>query len=187
MAVTRSAFARWTVPLVGAVLLAACTGSTSASTADTASATGTTSAATTTTAAAPATTTASLSAQDTAWVQGIESLGNRLNKAVTDVGSNPSEKTLRALADQLRTCTPDLAKLGAPTERLQPVSDLAKQGCAKYDEAATCYAKAASLRVGGSLTDLRKQLSCATSAALQAGKLLADADVKGLQALAAGS
>lgn len=186
MAVTTSARpARWLVPLAGAVLVAACTGSTPAPTAATTSPTGTTPAATTTVPAATTTTATTpgagpLSTEDLAFLQGVDALANRLTKAVTDAPSNMNEATLRSLADQLRTCTPELADLGAPTDQLKPVDDLVKQACAKYDEAAACFDKAAGIRLGGSVADVRKQLGCATSATVTAGKLLADAGVKGI-------
>jgi hypothetical protein len=38
-------------------------------------------------------------------------------------------------------------RLGAPTQRLQPVYKLARSGCAQDDKAATCFATAASIGI----------------------------------------
>ena len=52
---------------------------------------------------------------------------------------------MRALEDGMRGCTRELARLGVPSDRLQPVYKLAQKGCAQYDKAAECFATAAEI------------------------------------------
>jgi hypothetical protein len=140
-----------------------------------------------TTAVATTASSGPLTADELVWLQGVGSLGKKMTKAVTDGPSNMTETSMRSLAKKLSVCTPELTKLGAATDRLQPVNALAKQGCAKYAEAAKCFAQAASIRVlgSGSLEKVKKQLDCAAGATGKGGELLANAEVKGLEIQAA--
>jgi hypothetical protein len=122
-----------------------------------------------------------LTAGELVWLQGIAALGKKMTKAVTDAPSNMTETSMRSLAGKFRSCTPERAKLGAPTDRLKAVDVLAERGCAKYAEAAACFTRAASIHVvgSGSLEKVKKQLDCAAAATGKAGELLADAELKG--------
>jgi len=51
--------------------------------------------------------------------------------------------TMVALGSALGECSRELARIGSPTERLQPVHALVAQACAQYDEGAQCLDTAA--------------------------------------------
>jgi hypothetical protein len=76
---------------------------------------------------------------ETAWMKGTDKLARRMEDAVG--GSvTVTTKWLHSTARQLGTCSAVLSQVGPATDRLQPVLMLAKQGCAKYEEAAKCFA-----------------------------------------------
>jgi hypothetical protein len=79
----------------------------------------------------------------------------------------------------------ELARLGSPSDRLQPVYDLAQKGCAQYDESAACFATAAEIGapVAGTSEERKFQdaIDCGFAAPGKGSKLLADAEIKGFE------
>jgi hypothetical protein len=141
--------------------------------------------ATTTTAAATTTTAGSLTGEELVWLEGIRKLHTKSDKVLSDAPSNMTPSALGTLATKMRGCSRELARLGAPTERLQPVHKLAKSGCAHYDKAATCFATAASIGIpiAGTSQERRfnQALDCGFAAPGKGSLLLAEAEAKGFE------
>ncbi|HEU4489923.1 MAG TPA: hypothetical protein VFR74_03545, partial [Jiangellales bacterium] len=56
---------------------------------------------------------------------------------------NLTRAMMVALGSALGECSRELARIGSPTERLQPVHAIVAQACAQYDEGAQCFDTAA--------------------------------------------
>lgn len=144
-----------------------------------------TSLATTTTAAATTTTAGSLTGQELAWLEGIGKLHKKTDKVLTEAPSNMTPSAMGTLATKMRGCSRELARLGDPTERLQPVQTLAKRGCAQYDKAARCFATAAGIGIPIAGTSqerrLNQALDCGFTAPGKGSALLAEAEAKGFE------
>jgi hypothetical protein len=167
--------------VVVALLVAGCAGKEAATTATSPPST----AASATTAPATTTTSASMTGAELVWLEGIGKLHTKIDKVLTDAPSNMTASTMGTLSSKLRGCSRDLARLGAPTDRLQPVYKLAKSGCAQYDKAAKCFATAASIGapVAGTAQEkaFNQALECGFAAPGNGSKLLADAEGKGFE------
>ena len=104
----------------------------------------------------------------------------KMNKVfVTAHRTTPA--TLRSLANQARGCSRELARLGAPSARLQSVEALVRQAWREYDKGAKCFEDAARLGTPSSSSEARKleqQIKCGFAAAETGGKLLAEAQIK---------
>lgn len=89
------------------------------------------------------------------------------------------------LATQLAGCASALERLGSPTDRLQPVRQLAEQACAQYDKAAKCFTTAANLGivVGGSADDQKQTeaIHCGFTVPGEGSKLFAEAEGKAFE------
>ena len=116
----------------------------------------------------------------------LEAINGLLMKSQKVLGGSPCCETkaqMRALEDGMRGCTRELARLGLPSDRLQPVYKLAQKGCAQYDKAAECFATAAEIGAPVSGTSEERKfndaIDCAFSAPNRGAILLADAVEKG--------
>jgi hypothetical protein len=119
------------------------------------------------------------------WLEGIGALHKKMDDVVRDSPSALTSKSMRSLAGQLAGCTPALERLGPPTDRLRPVLDLARKGCAQYAKAGKCFDTAAGLGtvIQGS-DDEKKQtasIDCGFAAPGDGSKFFAEAEVKGLE------
>jgi len=118
-------------------------------------------------------------------LEAIESLLTNIQNAVGGLPCCKTVAEMRALEDQMRGCGRELARLGSPTDRLQPVNVLVQQACAKYDKAAECFATAATIGTPVAGTDgertFNEALDCGFSAPNEGSSLLADAVAKGFQ------
>jgi hypothetical protein len=140
------------------------------------------------TASAPAAddrSTGPMSGPELVWLEGISALHKTMDGVLQDSPSMLTSGVMRSMAKQLGGCTPALNRLGPPTARLRPVQDLARQGCARYEEAGKCFATAASLGtvVQGS-GDEKKQtvaINCGFDKPGDGSKLFADAEGKGFE------
>jgi hypothetical protein len=83
-------------------------------------------------------TTAPLTDKEILWLVSLNrmetTLGNSLNRAP----ENLTRSSMLAMADALRGCSRTLTRVGAPSQRLQPVYQPAQQECAAFDRAAQC-------------------------------------------------
>jgi hypothetical protein len=182
-ATTSRRAARSAVAAAVALLVVGCGGQTDTSTAATTPSS--TTLATTTTAAATTTTAGSLTGEELVWLEGIRKLHTKSDKILSDAPSNMTPSALGTLATKMRGCSRELARLGAPTERLQRVHTLAQRGCAQYDKAATCFATAASIGIpiAGTSQERRfnQALDCGFAAPGKGSLLLAQAEAKGFE------
>jgi hypothetical protein len=173
-----------TVAVLCALVVSGCGGQSGTSTA--ASTPSTTALAVTTTAAAATTTTAGpMTGKELLWLEAISKLHTKIDKVLVNSPSNLTSATMAAIAHDLRGCSRELARLGPPTDRLQPVYKLAKSGCAQYDKAAKCMATAAS--IGAPLAGTAEErtfnqaLDCAFKTPEKGSLLLANAEEKGFK------
>ena len=116
----------------------------------------------------------------------LEAINGLLMKSQKVLGGSPCCETkaqMRALEDGMRGCTRELARLGLPSDRLQPVYKLAQKGCAQYDRAAECFATAAEIGAPVSGTSEERKfndaIDCAFAAPNRGAILLADSVEKG--------
>ncbi len=173
------------VAVVGAVLVAGCGGGTTTSTAAS-TPTSSTLAPTTTTPAPTTTTVPPMTAKELAWLEAISKLHTKLDKVWEDSPTNLTSAVMSALAKGLRGCSRELARLGAPSDRLQPVYKLAKKGCVQYEKGAKCYATAASI-IGRVITNaaeerrLNQSIDCGLTAPMKGSGQLALAELKGIE------
>jgi hypothetical protein len=92
-----------------------------------------------------------------------------------------------SLGSALGECSPELARIGSPTERLQPIYALVAEACAQYDEGAKCFDTAARVsdRGGGVVPGtpeeqtLTSAIECGFAAQGDGGNLLAEAETNG--------
>jgi hypothetical protein len=93
--------------------------------------------------------------------------------------------TFRSLDQQLRGCTHALAQLGPTTERLQPVYQLAKRGCAQYEQAGKCFDTVANAGIviagTGAEQKVTQAMNCGSAAVGNGSVAFADAEVKGFE------
>jgi hypothetical protein len=126
-----------------------------------------------------------MTGEELVWLEGIGKLHTRADKVLTDAPSNMTSSALGTLATKMRGCGRELARLGAPTERLAPVYRLAQRGCAQYDKAAKCFATAASvgIPIAGSSQARRldQAIECGFAAPGKGSALLAEAEAKGFE------
>jgi hypothetical protein len=170
-----------TVAVLCALLVSGCGGKTATSTA--ASTPSTTTLAPATTAAATTTTAGPMTGEELVWFEAISRLHKKIDTVLTNSPSNLTSATMRATANDLRGCTRELARLGPPTARLQPVYKLAKSGCAQHDKAANCFATAAANYppIAGTAQDRRFEhaLDRGFQTPEKGSLLLAQAEIKG--------
>jgi hypothetical protein len=118
------------------------------------------------------------------WLEAITTLHTTLDEPFT-VAFDLTPAKMESLAKVFRGCSRELARLGSPSDRLQPVHALVKTACAHYDKAARCFATAA--RYGtpdaGSSADLTQTqaFNCAAAAHEAGTTLLAEAEEKGFE------
>jgi hypothetical protein len=86
-----------------------------------------------------------------AWLDAITNLHAKIDEPFLPSEINLTQEAMVSLGSALGECSPELARIGSPTERLQPVYALVAEACAKYDEGAKCFDTAANVsdRSGG--------------------------------------
>jgi hypothetical protein len=77
------------------------------------------------------------------WLRGLELLQTRMTDAMGGADSTVTADSLRAQAGELRRCSSELARLGAPPAQLRPESRLARRACAGFEQGARCDEAAA--------------------------------------------
>jgi hypothetical protein len=80
------------------------------------------------------------------WLDAVEKLSTKMEKIIADSPTDITPSVMASLGDQLRDCSRELTRIGAPSARLQPVHALVEQACEEYDKGAQCFATAA--RIG---------------------------------------
>ena len=178
-AITGRWAARVAVTIVVALLVSGCAGKTATSTAA--------STPSTTTTAAPTTTTVPpMTANELAWLKAVTALHNKIDKVFRQSGVTLTRAKMTSYANTLRGCGRELARIGPPSDRLQPVYAFVKQACAEYDKGAKCLATAAGVSdasggVVASTAAARTQeraVNCGFEAQGNGSNLLVDAEAK---------
>jgi hypothetical protein len=105
--------------------------------------------ATTSTVAPTTTTRPPVTAAERAWVAGVASLRRRIDRVVRQSGVVLTQRLLREYIRAERGCTPGLARLGTPTQRLRSAAATAKRACRDYERAAATYQRLAPLLAVG--------------------------------------
>jgi hypothetical protein len=123
---------------------------------------------------------------DKRWLAAITELHGRLEEPFRAEFELTQAKA-ESLAKLFRSCSPALARVGAPSDRLQPAYRLVRQACAHYDKAAECLATAARyLSVdlpSGPEAERRldQALQCSAAAEGDGANLLTEAEALGSQ------
>ena len=144
--------------------------------------------ATTSTTVAPTTTVPRLTAQELAWLKAVTRLQQRMEKAFEkQSGMRLTRAKMTEYANAMRSCSRELARMGSPSDRLEPVYVMVKKACRTFDKGAKCWATAASVSMGsgGVITGTPQErtqgraIDCAGAAEGNGINLLIQADYKG--------
>jgi hypothetical protein len=124
-----------------------------------------------------------LTGQELAWLQGVTKLQKRTEKEFTSRTSEVlTTNRMRSYAKLLRGCGGQLARLGPPSARLQPVYAIADNACGQADKGARCFAVAAKIStpIMGTASERKstKAINCGVDALGDSINLLGDAVVK---------
>ena len=142
---------------------------------------------TTSTTVAPTTTTVPpLTVEELAWLKAVRTLHQKMDKALQQSATLTRAK-MTSYATTLRGCSRELTRIGAPTDRLQPVHVIVKKACRTYDKGAKCWARAASVSMadGGVIAGTSEEriqsraIECGGAAIGNGSNLLAEAEAKG--------
>lgn len=136
----------------------------------------------TTTSATATTASKSLTREERAWIRALKRLDEELFDVVADAPSDLTTATMLSYADRLHRCRRGLARIGSPSERLQPAYRLARKACAQFDKGARCFADAASIGapLAGSAQERRfdQAITCGFEAPSNGEVLLIEAEVE---------
>jgi hypothetical protein len=174
---TRRSTTRLVVMALLAVLAGGCAGEAGSSTG----------AAQATTTVAPTTTTVPpMTAEELAWLRAVTRLHKGIDKVIHQSATLTRAK-MTSDANTLRACSRELARIGSPSDRLQPVNVIVKKACRTFDKGAKCWATAASVSMadGGVIVGTpeertqRRAIDCGGAAAGNGSNLLFDAESKG--------
>jgi hypothetical protein len=120
--------------------------------------------------------------QELAWIAGITALRKPLEKDLKSTQVVMTETKMRSYEKLLGGCSPGLAQLGSPSQRLQPVYAIAKKACGQADKGARCWAQSAKIGtpIAGSANDRKftKAMDCGFNAFGDTHNLLAEAEAK---------
>ena len=131
-----------------------------------------------------------LTAEEVAWLDGLTKLKETLEKKRDKIGAAATTGLTRPLmvllGKTLGSCSRELARLGAPSDRLQPVYALAKKACQQLSKAARCQATMARLSLpdGGVVAGSPQERpwnragDCVNAAERKGTELLEDAGAK---------
>jgi len=122
------------------------------------------------------------------WVDAVEKLGTKMEKILADSPTNITPSVMASLGDQLRDCSRELARIGAPSARLQPVHALVEQACEEYDKGAQCFATAARIGIPIAGTAAQREQTQALDCGFDSGRgliPLADAMNQGAEIIRA--
>jgi hypothetical protein len=143
---------------------------------------------TTSTTVAPTTTTVPpMTAEELAWLKAVTNLQKKIHKAFSATSVYLTRAKMTSYVTTLRSCSRELARIGSPSDRLQPVYVIVKKACRTFDKGAKCYATAISVSdagggVSGGTTNSRtfeRSIGCAGEAQGDGINLLTDAEAKG--------
>jgi hypothetical protein len=181
LSTSRSA-ARLAVSVLLALLVGGCGGGSASPTA------ASTTAASTTTVAPTTTTVPPLNAKELAWLKALSGVRTKVEKSFEVGGSGPVTRAMMVgSSNQLAAWSRQLRRMGAPSDRLQPVYTLVRKVIRTYDKGAKCFATAAGAVsasgsvVGGTPEEriAKEAFDCGAAAEGDGTNLLYKADAKG--------
>jgi hypothetical protein len=122
-----------------------------------------------------------------AWLDAITNMHAKIDEPFQASEINVTRATMVSLGGALGECSRGLARIGSPSERLQPVYALVAEACARYDEGAKCFDTAASVsdQSGGVVAGTPEEqtqtnaLDCGFAAQGDGGNLLTEAEARG--------
>jgi hypothetical protein len=122
-----------------------------------------------------------------AWLDAITNLHAKIDEPFLASEINLTQAAMVSLGSALGECNRELARIGSPTERLQPVYALVAEACARYEEGAKCFDTAASVsdRSGAVVAGTPEEqtqtsaLDCGFAAQGDGGNLLTEAEAMG--------
>jgi hypothetical protein len=128
-----------------------------------------------------------MTAEELAWLKAVTKLHEKINKVLTAPGNvYLTRAKMRSYVNTMRSCGRELARIGSPSDRLQPVYVIVKKACRTFDKGAKCFATAASLTTAdGVIAGTREEriqqraIECGVEAQGNGSNLLADAEAKG--------
>ncbi len=122
-----------------------------------------------------------MTGQELLWLQAVEQLLPKMNKVFDTAPTNLTSSALASLAHQVRGCSRELARIGSPSARLQPVYELVQRACREYDKGAKCFEDAAGMGIPSSSAAEQKfeqKVNCGFAASGPGGMPLAQAQIK---------
>ena len=179
-ATTRHSAARLAVAFLLVMLVGGCAGNSAKSTAAPQPST-------TSTTAAPTTTVLPMTTEELAWLKAISKLHETIDKPFNVSNLNMTRAKMVELGNVFRACSRELARIGPPSDRLQPVYVSVQKACRIYDKGAKCFATAARVSdvsgavVAGSPEERtqKQAMDCGLAAQGDGGNQLADAEAQG--------
>jgi hypothetical protein len=144
--------------------------------------------ATTSTTVAPTTTTVPpLTAEELAWLKAVPKLQESLARDLQQSGITLTRATMTSYANRLRACSRELARIGSPSDRLEPVHATFTKACRTFDKGAKCWATAArvSMADGGVIAGTPQErtqsraIECGSAAVGDGLNLLIQAEAEG--------
>jgi uncharacterized RDD family membrane protein YckC len=121
-------------------------------------------------------------ATDEDWLEEITRLRTEIDDEFWSFGSELTSPVMTEMATVLRSCSRELASIGAPSARMQQVHALVNKACRQYDKGADCFDTAA--RIGIPLADSAEDrrhttaIDCGFDAANRGTGLLFDAETE---------
>jgi len=122
-----------------------------------------------------------------AWLDAITNLHAKIDEPFLASDINMTQAAMVSLGSALGECRRELARIGSPTERLQPVYALVAEACARYDEGAKCFDTAARVSDRSGAVEVgtpeeqtqTTALDCGFAAQGDGGNLLTEAEAMG--------
>jgi hypothetical protein len=128
-----------------------------------------------------------MTAEELAWLKAVTALHKKMEKAFSATSVYLTRAKMTSYANTLRSCSRELARIGSPGDRLEPVPVISEKACRTFDKGAKCWATAASVSMadGGVVAGTpaertqRKGIECGGEAQGNGLNLLAEAKAKG--------
>jgi hypothetical protein len=120
-------------------------------------------------------------AEELVWLQAVEQHLPKMNEVFDGIPTELTATALQQVAEGLRGCGRELARIGPASPRLQQVQELVQQACQEYDKGADCFADATEIAIPANSAEIEEfdqLLDCGFAASGLGGEPLADALVK---------
>jgi hypothetical protein len=126
-----------------------------------------------------------------AWLDAITNLHTKIDEPFMASDIYLTRAAMVSLGSSLGECSRELARIGSPTERLQPVYALVAEACTQYAEGAKCFDTAASVSDQSGAVEVgtpeeqtqASAIECGFAAQGDGGNLLNEAEARGNEIL----